>query len=57
MSQMKKLSRVDSCLESVLISNFVRLCIAEGADSETAYKELAVRLEALNELKSNRAIT
>ncbi len=50
MSQTKRLSRANSCLESVLISNFVRLCMAEGANSESAYKELAVRLEALNEL-------
>ncbi len=57
MSQTKKLSRANSCLESVLISNFVRLCIAEGANSESAYEELAVRLEALNELKSNKPIT
>ncbi len=57
MGQTKKLLRTDSHLESVLISNFVRLCLAEGADSESAYKELAVRLEALNELKSNKAIT
>ena len=57
MSQTKKLPRANSCLESVLIANFVRLCIAEGAESESAYKELAIRMEALNELKPNKAIT
>jgi len=42
-------------LEDSLASNFLRLCDAEGVDSENAYKELEMRLEALGELKLSRA--
>ena len=49
--------RTDSSLEGILISNFVRLCIAEGVESKSAYKELEVRLEALNELNLHKDST
>jgi hypothetical protein len=54
MSPRKVTSSLDSSLESVLISNFIRLCVAEGVESESAYRELELRLEALNELKPHR---
>ena len=54
MSSRKVASSTDSNLECVLISNFIRLCVSEGAESESAYKELERRLEALNELKPHR---
>ena len=38
-------------LENQLVSNFIRLCAAEGVDSETAYRELEMRLDALDELR------
>jgi hypothetical protein len=50
-SPKKATSNVNCGLECVLISNFIRLCTAEGMETESAYKELEVRLEALNELK------
>jgi hypothetical protein len=42
-------------LENQLVSNFIRLCAAEGVDSETAYRELELRLDALNELRLSMA--
>jgi len=42
-------------LEDSLASNFLRLCDAEGVDSENAYRELERRLEALGQLKLSRA--
>ena len=55
MTLKKANSGMDCSLESILISNFIRLCVAEGVESESAYRELEVRLEALNELKPHRA--
>jgi hypothetical protein len=39
-------------IEKFLISNYVRLCAVEGIKPRDAYKELAKRLEAVNELKA-----
>jgi hypothetical protein len=41
-------------LETLLVSNFIRLCEAEGVDSEHAFRELEVRLDALSQLKPPR---
>lgn len=43
--------KITTTLEHTLVSNFFRLCAAEGVDSESAYRELEMRLEALGELK------
>jgi len=43
--------KITTTLEHTLVSNFFRLCTAEGVDSESAYKELEMRLNALSELK------
>jgi hypothetical protein len=53
----KATSNLDCSLDSVLISNFIRLCLAEDVESESAYRELEVRLEALNDLKPHNTIT
>ena len=51
MRSRKEILMVDSNLEEILISNFVRVCLNGGLKLNTAYEELEVRLEALNELK------
>lgn len=38
-------------IEESLISNYVRLCIAEGVKPRDAYEELERRLRAVKELK------
>jgi hypothetical protein len=43
-------------IEKFLISNYVRLCIAEGIKPRDAYEELERRLEAIKELK-NQEVT
>lgn len=54
MRSRKEILGIEPNLEGILISNFVRLCINDGIESKSAYKELELRLEALNELKSDR---
>jgi hypothetical protein len=44
-------------IEKFLISNYVRLCIAEGIKPRDAYEELERRLEAIKELKNPRGYT
>jgi hypothetical protein len=41
-------------IEKFLISNYVRLCIAEGIKPKDAYKQLKRRLRAVEELKDPR---
>jgi hypothetical protein len=43
--------RIQTALEHSLVSNFVRLCSAEGVDAENANRELEMRLNALSQLK------
>jgi hypothetical protein len=43
-------------IEKFLISNYVRLCIAEGVKPRDAYEELERRLRALKELKDPKTL-
>jgi len=43
--------RIQTALEHSLVSNFFRLCAAEGVDAKNANRELALRLDALSQLK------
>ena len=43
--------KTETALENSLVSNFVRLCAAEGVDTENASRELEMRLDALSQLK------
>jgi hypothetical protein len=51
MSKKNKTTKITPNLETSLVSNFIRLCEAEGVASENAFRELALRLGALSELK------
>ncbi len=51
----KKSLKITTTLEHSLVSNFFRLCTAEGLDSESAYRELEMRLNALSEIKPPQA--
>jgi hypothetical protein len=54
MSEKNKTVTTTPNLERALVSNFIRLCEAEGVDSENASRELEMRLGALSELKLQR---
>jgi len=41
-------------IENSIISDYVRLCIAEGIKPRDAYKELERKLEAVKELKDQK---
>jgi hypothetical protein len=43
--------KIQTALEHSLVSNFVRLCAAEGVDAENANRELEIRWNALSQLK------
>jgi len=43
--------KMETALEYSLVSNFFRLCAAEGIDAENANRELELRLDALSQLK------
>ena len=43
--------KIQTALEHSLVSNFVRLCAAEGIDAENANRALELRLDALSQLK------
>jgi hypothetical protein len=43
--------RIQTALEHSLVSSFVRLCAAGGVDAENANRELAIRLDAISQLK------
>ena len=43
--------RIQTALEHSLVSSFVRLCAAGGVDAENANGELAIRLDAISQLK------
>ena len=43
-------------IENSIISDYVRLCIAEGIKPVDAYKELERKLEAVKELKDPKTL-
>lgn len=55
MNSKNKSLKITTTLEHSLVSNFFRLCTAEGVDSESAHRELEMRLNALSELKPPQA--
>jgi hypothetical protein len=54
MSREKEPERTAFTLMNALIFNFMRLCALEGVETENAYRELELGLEALDELKPTR---
>jgi hypothetical protein len=43
--------KIQTALEHCLVSNFLRLCEAEGVNAENANRELEMRLDALSQLE------
>jgi len=54
MSRKNETEKITVTLENSLVSNFIRLCAAEGVDSENASRELEIRLDALSQLEPPR---
>jgi hypothetical protein len=43
--------KIQTALEHCIVSNFLRLCEAEGVNAENANRELEMRLDALSQLE------
>jgi len=49
--------QVEQADGTTIISDFVRLCFAEGIKPSEAYREMRKKLVTIKELKKNRVVT